>query len=257
VSSQQQHLDTQVVAYAMKGRWDGMLAGSCISSIVANELLLVQSQNPSQADLYIPLLSTRHFPGSLTVRSRRRHRPFSKRLSDSIIIDFGNEFASIVEYNNLSIAKLINEDLDDLLVAAIGHFDKQKRKLLARRFRFIVENGIRCRPLQRADVELAFHLLGEFRRAHNLKQNFRNTWNDLLIVSSAINSNARLITEDNELSRFAAELSGVSPSPADRFIEIPFARTDAQKKRSSRESKGYINVGWRVQFDRVQSSGPN
>lgn len=241
----------------MKGNWNRPIQGCVISSIVANEFLLVQSDEPSQANWYMPLLSRHHFIGSAPIGIRRRDHPFRKGLSDSILMDFGNEFPSIVEYNSLSIANAINEGLIDLFVAATNHFDKAMRKLLRNRFCFIVDNGIRCSPIQQQDVEHAFELLDHFRREHNFKQKFRNSWNDLLILSSARNAEIDLITEDNELSRFATKLDGGISSRLNEFIQIRFPRCEEQERKTSRESKGYINVGWRVKFNRGQKSGPD
>jgi len=41
------HLDTQVISYAIKDNWDHPLEGCFISSIVANELFLVQADDNS------------------------------------------------------------------------------------------------------------------------------------------------------------------------------------------------------------------
>ena len=251
-----QHLDTQVVSYAMKGRWDRPLRGSVISSIVANELLLVQSENPTQARFYVPVLSARRTAG--LAEFRRRDHPFGRRVSDSIVMDFGNEWPSIVEYNNLAIANVINQGLCDLWMAAINHLDKPTKRLLAARFRFLIENGVTCLPLRPDDVQGAFHLLREFTREHNIKRRFRNTWNDLLVLSSARNAHAHLVTEDSELSRFASELcSSVATLTAGDFVEIPFPQADPRPRRASRESRGYVNTGWRVQFMRAQRVGPD
>ena len=253
------HLDTQVISYAMKNRWDGPLRGCSISSIVANEFLLVQSNNPSQANWYLPVLSrsrSRSF-GLPSIDIRRRDHPFHKTLSDSIVMDFGNEFPSIIEYNSLSLAMVINDQLIDLFIAATKHFDKATYKRLLSRFRFLTENDIRCSALQQNDVEHAFELLARFRREHNLKGNFRNSWNDLLILSSALNSNNDLITEDNELSRFAGKLDGATTSDVNKFIELRFPNDNQVTRKPSSESKGYINVGWRVQFNRIQKTGPD
>ena len=157
-SAELQHLDTQVVSYAMQGRWDRRVQTLVISSIVANELLLVQSDDPSQAAWYMPLLSKRHSIGSPAIDIRRRCHPFGKGLSDSIVMDFGNKFPSVVEYNSLSIANAINERQIDLFVAATNHFNKTKRKLLVNRFRFLIDNEIRCSPVKQQDVEHAFEL---------------------------------------------------------------------------------------------------
>ena len=89
--------------------------------------------------------------------------------------------------------------------------------MIASRFRFLVEHQIRCQPLQQNDVEYAFELLLKFRHNHNLKRNFRNSWNDLLVISTARNANTSLITEDSELARFASSISRVLPLPVAEF----------------------------------------
>lgn len=244
------HLDTQVVSYAFKGSWNQPLEGCTISSIVANELLLIHGSDLSKANIYVPLLSAAHTDGPLAQELRRRDHPFNKRLSDSIIMDFGNEYPSIIEYNNLSISTAINDGLHDLMAGAINHLDKDTKKTLKKRFRFLVENGIRCIPITNMEVELAFDLLAKFRQNHNPKGNFRNTWNDLLILSSAIRRSDNLVTKDSLLSRFAAQQSGVEPETKHGFLELPFSKTTTADRKPSNESKGYINNGWRVKFSR-------
>ena len=98
----------------------------------------------------------------------------------------------IIEYNNISIANLINEGLIDLMSSAINHMEKETKKTLKRRFRFLVENNIKCVPLKHSDIECGFRLLSIFKEKHNTKRNFRNTWNDILILSSAIGSKRML-----------------------------------------------------------------
>jgi len=245
-----QHLDTQVVSYAISGSWEEPLDGCVISSIVANELFLVQGNDPANANLYVPLLSANHTMGPLASELRRRDHPFNRSLSDSIVMDFGNEFPTIIEYNSLSISIAINDGLTDLMVGVVNHLDKHIKKKLMQRFRFLVDNGIRCNPLRTPDVETAFELLAKFKVNYNVKGNFRNTWNDLLILSSAMTAGENLVTEDNLLSRFAAEQSGVAPTKKQGFLELPFAVTNSEERKSSRESKGYINTGWRVEFSK-------
>lgn len=244
------HVDTQVVSYAIKGTWKQPLEGSTISSIVANELLQIHGSDPAKANVYVPLLSAAHAAGPLAMELRRRDHPFNKRLADSIIMDFDNEYASIIEYNNLSISVAINDGLHDLIAGALNHLDKDTKKTLTKRFRFLVENGIRCAPVTAAEVELAFELLANFKVDHNPKANFRNTWNDLLILSSAIRHGENLVTEDNLLSRFAAQQFGVKPETKHGFLVLPFTRTSTTNRKTSDESKGYINAGWRVKFSR-------
>jgi len=245
-----QHLDTQVVSYAIKGKWNESIDGCVISSIVANELFLVHGDDPAKANLYIPLLSSRHIMGPMVTELRRRDHPFNKRLSDSIIMDFGNEFPTIIEYNNLSMTTMINHGLGDLFAGAICHLDKETKKTLKRRFQFLIENGIQCIPLRQRDVEMAFYLLSQFRERYNIKVNFRNSWNDFLVMSCAMCANESLITEDSLLSKFASENLGVTPEKKQDFVELPFAANKTNGHKQFRESKGYINNGWRIRFSK-------
>ncbi len=248
------HLDTQVISYAFRDNWDQPIASCVISSIVANEFLLVQSDELSQANWYIPTPSKARFLGYSLFGFHLRDHPFQRQSADSIKMDFSNEFPTIIEYNNFSLANAINNGLTGLFAAATRHLDKTRRKMLIKRFRFIVDSGLTCIPLNQGDVSTAFDLLQQFRRTHNLKANFRNSWNDLLILSSAMNAGCNLITEDNELSRFVSELSGGSISECEQFVQIHFSHCNRKEQRASLESKGYINLGWRVQFYREQNS---
>ena len=89
--------------------------------------------------------------GPMATGLRRRDHPFNRRLSDSIIMDFGNEFPTIIEYNNLSMSSLINYGLVDLFAGAINHLEKDTKKTLKRRFQFLLEDGVQCIPLRQSD----------------------------------------------------------------------------------------------------------
>ncbi len=245
-----QHLDTQVISYAIKGKWNNSLRNCVISSIVANELFLVHGENPAKANLYIPLLSNRHFAEAISAEIRKRNHPFGRHHSDSILMDFANEYPTIIEYNNISISNLINEGLTDLMSSAVSHLEKEKKKTLKRRFRFLVENNVKCIPLKFSDVECSFGLLSTFKEKYNLKSNFRNTWNDILILSSALGEEECLVTEDSLLSRFASENFEVKSHPNQQFVELNFSNQKDLKRNIFRESKGYINQGWRARFDK-------
>ncbi len=163
-------------------------------------------------------------------------------------MDFANEYPSIIEYNNISISNLINEGLTDLMSCVVNHLEKEKKKTLKRRFRFLVENNIKCVPLKYSDVECGFGLLSTFKEKYNFKNNFRNTWNDILILSSAIGAEDSLVTEDNLLSRFAGENYRITPHFNQDFIEFNFSNQKDLKRKIIKESKGYINQGWKAKF---------
>lgn len=97
-------------------------------------------------------------------------------------------------------------------------------------------------------------LLQEFRKEHNLKENFRNSFNDMLILASAIDTSALLITEDSLLNKFAAKQFAGAYQRQDGIATIDFSQDSPATKRNSRESKGYINKSWQVSFRNYSKS---
>lgn len=127
---------------------------------------------------------------------------------------------------------------------------KLKREAVRLKFEFLLDNKITCVPLKKSVGVKAVELLQKFKEdpAHNLKGDFRNSWHDMLILATAIDYSARLITEDKELNKFAAkQYSGVLNETNDDVVTVDFSNTAASQKNSS-ESKGYINRGWQVKF---------
>ena len=86
-------IDTQIVSNALKGRAVSSLEGKAISSITANELLLVQHEKPAKANYYVPILSRTHFPeesdgmSSVGLNLNRDH-PFQKIVTDQIVMEY-------------------------------------------------------------------------------------------------------------------------------------------------------------------------
>lgn len=244
-------LDTQIISYAMKGKWSSSISGKAISSIVASELLLMHCPDPSKASWYLPNYSKERFDEARLSQLRRRDHPFRKNVADSLIVDFGSDFGSIVEFNSFSIARVINEHFEDLFIAATRHFPKIKRKSLLNTYRYLVDNGIECVPLVPDDIEHGFELLEKFKESHNLKQRFRNSWNDLLVLSMARNRSADLITVDSELARFSARIDDARVEDCDKGgVTLHYPQLNDSVRRKPTESKGYINQSWRVKVAR-------
>lgn len=77
------------------------------------------------------------------------------------------------------------------------------------------------------------------------KKNFRNCWNDLLLLSKCINEGATLITFDKLLNKFASELYEGQVTKKKRYVQIQFPQKDKYEDfYKKRESKGYINRSW-------------
>jgi hypothetical protein len=106
---------------------------------------------------------------------------------------------------------------------------------------------VHCLPVIPAIAEVGMNILGQFLDKYESKQNMRNTINDILILSTAVEHSLLLLTEDNLLKRFTTGLVGApfsEPCP-DRLL-IDFTPPEVVDCRKSFESKGYINRGWQV-----------
>ncbi|MCF6153925.1 MAG: hypothetical protein E3K36_01470 [Candidatus Brocadia sp.] len=249
-------LDTQIISYALKGKSDLPKTKNSISSISANEFLLVQGENLVQASYYVPLLS-RYRMGKMFGFSEEQdysnHKlrighPFSKRSTDQIILYFGYQFPTIVEYGSLAISMLINKKVLGLFDEAIQFLPKTKRKKIRKRYDFLLDNDVQCVPLTKQSVAVALTLFQEFIEKYNLKANFRNSVNDILILASAIDSSVALMTDDLLLKEFSSDKYQVPITQENNFSVIDFSDCDAIVKKIRSESKGYINKGWQARF---------
>lgn len=249
-------LDTQIVSKAFKDVPTPFQKGASICSIVASEFLLVQHPTPTKANYYIR--RHRHWAGVLGAAANDDalagiDHPAPKRSTDALLMDFGGQFPSIIEFNSLSLSFAINNARIRSFTSAVRFLPQDTAKLLVRRFKFILGAGLVCVPLGIHDVQLGFALLKKFIGSHEPKKNFRNTWNDILILSCAVNRAATLITEDNLLSRFAADLYGAKHQLKDAFLSLSFPKIAAEKSVPNSESKGYINTPWKVYEARKRS----
>jgi hypothetical protein len=238
-------LDTQIVSYAMKGTFDISIVGKSISSITANEFLLVQGSSPLQANYYVPILSKRHYIDSAI---GSMDHPFSKRLTDQVILEFGINHPTVIEFGNLAISLVINNQVQSIFDQAVKFIDKEQRKTVRKRFRFLLDNDVQCSALNRSTVALGVALLQEFTAKYALKGNFRNSLNDLLVLATAISSSARLVTEDKLLMQFAADKYSKTHKRRGNILTIDFDKDQSELKRKSQESKGYINRQWAIRF---------
>lgn len=241
-------IDTQILSYRFKGVETGLHdAKLAIASITANEFLIAQSKESEQPDYYI--IHPARYPNLEYSFSNLEHfsNPKSARLgarrTDQVIIDFGNQFSAYREFGNEAISEIINEKKIDIYKLSISHLPKQKQKYLLRRLKYILDSGYYCYSLTKSSLEQALSLFSEFVSEHNCKGNIRNTVNDLLILSTAIDREKKFLTNDNLLNRFAAEYYEAPVYQREDELLIDFSEKPLEK-RKNRESKGYINKGW-------------
>ncbi len=238
-------IDTQILSYAYKGR-SVPTTGARISSIVAHEFLDVYHPAwPTRFRYYVKYLSGRHF-GAVPPSPAQ----WKGGMIERIVLDFGTDYPQLIEFNSRATAAIINDRNVPAYGQILASLDKASQKKLRPRFAFVCKHIAECVPLTAQTAELGIELLWRFVQHHNVKGAFRNSANDMLILAAAIASKDDLITEDSLLARFAARERGAPIQDAGQgTIRIGFAAPVTTVHRTARESKGYINRGWRIAED--------
>jgi hypothetical protein len=245
-------LDTQQVSYLMATGSDWLDGPPCISSVTAQELLLMQTDDPARNAYYIPVPG-RGFgysvnPVGLSRAGRAAGR--FKWQTDRLILDFDNAYPTVVEYSHQAVAGAINGGRWSLLDEQARLLGVDRHRVVRRRLRFLAEHGVQCVGLTRESAELGVDLLGDFADRYTLKRRFRNSLNDLLGLAVAVTNGTDLQTGDRLLARFARErLAAVVDDGG--VPRISFETAPAH--RVNRDAKGYVNGRWRVRAGGVHA----
>ncbi|NOT05088.1 MAG: hypothetical protein HOP27_10870 [Anaerolineales bacterium] len=247
-------LDTQIISYSFKGAYEGQVMQQSISSVTAKEFLLVQGLERTKANYYIPMPKAVNHLSEGSSGFPKRDHPFPKGSTDQIILEFGNDYPAMIEFGNLAVSETINLKAKQVFTASIQFLEKEKRKIIMDRFGFLLNQNITCLPLNKNTVELGLNLFHEFLSRYNTKENFKNTVNDVFILATAINTASTLVTKDSLLNRFASEYCKASLKEVAGTLLIDFGKEKSIEIPKSRESKGYINKGWRVQVRNYQGA---
>ncbi|WP_163013815.1 hypothetical protein [Streptomyces sp. S1] len=254
-------VDTQVISYAIKGaRKEPLPSEFSITSTIAQEILRVRDISKGNARYFtpppqglLPEQRDKYFSGrAIHGTGHPKDRPLFKNSTDRVVMDFNNEYPSLVEYGHAGISWLIKTGNRKVYEESIGHLPKGERKKLVRNFEFLADHKADCIPVSTEIVSGAFSLL---RRATDdgvtLKSDFRNSLNDMLILATARCEGADIRTDDKLLAQFAKE-SGLSKvTDQGELYELSFPVPDRGRQRASRESKGYRNTGWRFAIHRA------
>ncbi|WP_341718788.1 hypothetical protein QQG74_03145 [Micromonospora sp. FIMYZ51] len=247
-----EHVDTMIVSYAWKGVSGYAIDGRTLSSVAAQEFLLVHTKDLKTPRYYMPRPPHLRSQGPSLLRvgekglSGPQQHARRRKYTDRLFIDFASDHPTIFEYGHNRLAGAINGGEIQYYETCIRDLDRQLRRDLLGRFTFLVHNRVKCVALTPKTVESMFPLLNEFSRTNNPKKNFRNTINDMLVLSTALEGRASLFSKDEALNRFAAD-----------FYRAPFKRVashalcidfdgGASNRRQPIESKGYVNRSWQV-----------
>lgn len=231
-------LDTNVASQSCDSRLGSEGREVWISSVVASELLGVYDNRPTSARYYVPLPARigklEAETGMTHVGSiaslRRRDHPFGKRMTDSIVMEFGTFHRPIVEFGSQALCEVINERRAGLFTSAIQHLPKARRKAALRRFAWLLDTNATCFSITDEVLTTAYSLLRLFARSYTFKDNFRNTWNDMLIGATAIVQRAVLLSEDNLLNRFIATASraAIDSPTGSEILRTDYSSTDRE-----------------------------
>lgn len=249
-------LDTQIISYCYSGHWKPEKAKSAeISAVTAAEFLLFHTRENGNVDYYV-INPERYGSGHSTslisayseYAGNLKWAKMGARRTDSIIIDFSSEFQPYRIFGNYSITSIINERNIEAFKLSTSHLDKGRQKNLKKKIEFIFDNNIFCHSLNEKCCDIALELFFKFKKNITPKDNIKNTVNDLLILSTAVDRKMPILTMDKVLGRFAAqEYSGEILTDSE-VITIDFSIEEDSKHSRNRESKGYINWGWSYSF---------
>ena len=114
------------------------------------------------------------------------------------------------------------------------------RKTINNKFIFLLDQNISCNPIYECDIETGYELLDLFSKEYNTKDNFKNTWNDILILSKTINDKAILNTNDKLLKKFAEKYFPNNITRKDDIFTLSLVNGDKVQAKSVLIATGSI-----------------
>ena len=239
--------DTQLVSYAINGSY-ALPCDAAISSVTAQELLLVQGNKPMRNNYYIPKLTSNspYMTHNILRSIPSKYRgTFGMRRTDRLVFDFGADYPTVIEYSHQAIAAALNDGNFMLLEGMARALEPERHRVVVRRLSFLSQQKIHCVALSKPSAETGLQLFREFIANFTMKRNFRNSLNDILTLAIAEASSSILHTDDELLARFAGQRSNVPINRQAKGAIIDFT-PPAEGRRINRGTKGYINYAWRV-----------
>jgi predicted nucleic acid-binding protein len=251
-------VDTQIISYCFSGHWEPEHAENVeISSVTASEFLLFHTREDSKVDYYV-INPERFgsFRSEAMMEAYAKHAGNSKwakmgaKRTDSIAIDFANQYQPYRMFGNNAITSIINTKNFNAFKLSISHLEKAKQKMLKKKLEFIFDNNMHCHRISENACNISLDLLSKFEKNIKPKENIKNTINDLLILSTAIDHKKALQTKDKVLAKFAASIYLGKVNDARDAVIVDFTEKNLSEPKINKESKGYINRGWAYSFSK-------
>jgi len=171
--------------------------------------------------------------------------------TDRLVVDFpvelaGYGFVTTYEKSHHALAELQIAGATDILhTVATWAVGRDMGRIVEERSEFVARAGIEPIPLTERDIDTAVDLLREFLAAgNNLKRHRRNSFNDLLILATALRRGMGLATDDRLLLELALRAGLTETDEVAGFTTLaPAVRYDPPRPHA--ESKRYVNATWR------------
>ncbi|PSK99305.1 hypothetical protein CLV63_10326 [Murinocardiopsis flavida] len=252
-------LDTQeLVALHKTGNPPANGNNNFITSTTAQEFLGVRNAGTGRLRYWIPSELRPKSMSSLTgkewrifIQQHANWRPWnaSRRL-DKIGLYFGQDYPAVEEIGHRAIAKMVNDGESWLLGACAEIAGTRFSRITRSRMEYLEENEILCRPLTYHSAEASLSIFHAFTNKYAIKSNYRNSLNDILILSVARHWSMSLLTRDQLLAKFSVEYLGTSVNSIQESTTIGFGKPISPGVKM-RESKGYVNRHWNITGRRV------
>jgi len=244
-----------------KDEIDKDVFGKSISSISALEFLNVMGK--SYKPLSYLVLDNRHSYSSITVQPEtyvhivEKYHPAALSLTDRIVIDFNNEFPSVIIYSNQSICNYVNKNHQYLTVyPGLEKFNKKQLKTFRKKLNYLCLNKICLYPLSQNILNRMHRIYEDIKQTnYNMKVNYRNSFMDLLILATAIENDGVLITKDNELNNVYHRNLTDALKDSCKYLNVTAGLNGTTKiyelkndnfKLNNKCSEKYINNSWRI-----------
>ncbi|MEV6361346.1 type II toxin-antitoxin system VapC family toxin [Nocardia asteroides] len=241
-------LDTNYISKWQRGEAEPPEHNALFASTAALQELYNMQVTNSWEHRYVPHAAAFHDnPSSL---NNFRRTPFRFKVSfPAELAEFG--YADRYEQGHVDVREIHSrrrmKEFRTLTVAALG---SRSSRIVCAHYEFVLRQSIEPILVDEVIAQAAVLLLQDLlAKGINLKADRRNTFNDMLILATALALNLELRTDDKLLFRTAVD-HGMEPvSESDGFTTLtPDTEPQEEPAPPSREeSKNYINAPWRDQ----------
>jgi hypothetical protein len=168
------------MSYAINGTRDLPSSDVTITSTTAQELLLMQGNNPTRNNYYVPRLasgaadqlSTNDYLKYRQSMNGRMRELAGRNRTDRLVHDFGCEYSTVIEYSHHTLAEAINQGNYELLEAMAHVLRPTRHRVVVRRLQFLRARNIHCMPLSQKSAEAGLLLFHAFVANFQLKSIF-------------------------------------------------------------------------------------